>query len=179
MKKQLSIRLLAPVFGAVFMLLLLFAVSTETAYAAPQHSFGQGQGRYGRIVENDFHTAEWERFFFNYIFESGMDYRFDLGWPTTWDGFVPVDVFSVNFRRDANVSLRPPSYGIFSGHFQTPPSNWFFPQPTNPHFHQPQGWGSQTVNPQFDTINTGVNAPAGNQNSHSAPNSGFLPPTSI
>ena len=179
MKRQLNIKLLALILGAVFMFILLFAFNTKTAYAAPPHSFGLGLGRYGRVVENDYHTAEWERFFFNYHFVSGMNYRYDLGRPTSWDGFVPIDVLTVNFRSDAMVSLRPPAYGIFSGNFQTLPANMFFQQPANPNFHQPSNWGSQTINPVFDTINTGVNAPAGNQNSHSAPNDGFLPPTSI
>ena len=168
-------------FGTLLWLALMLAMSV-TAYAAPQHGFGRGQGRTDTVNENDFHTAAWERFSFNYQFTSGSDHRFELGRPTTWGGFVPVDVHSANIRRDANVSLRPPSYGIFSGHFPTEPSNRFFPQPVNPHFHQPQHLHNPNLNPRFDTLQQGVNVqPIGNPiNIHQNVSGGeFLPPTSI
>ncbi|MCL2837628.1 MAG: hypothetical protein FWE04_00965 [Oscillospiraceae bacterium] len=97
----------------------------------------------------------WERLNFNYQFRSGMDYRVDLGRPTTFYGIVPRDVFTANVRVDAQVALRPPSYGIFSGVIPTEPFNPLMPQPLNPHFG-----GS------FGTLdNFG--------------DDGFLPPTSI
>ena len=168
-------------FGAILWLVLMFAMSA-TVHAAPQHSFGTGQGRNGRANENDFHTASWERFSFNYQFTSGPDHRFELGRPTTFNGFVPADVFTVNIRRDANVSLRPPSYGIFSGHIPTTPSNHLFPQPVNPHFHQPFQLQDPGLNPRFDTLQQGVNAqPIGNPVNvqQGANTGGFLPPTSV
>ena len=95
--------LIPAVIAALTFVALIFATQVNV-YAAPQHGFGQGQGRTGPVLENDYHTAAWERFHFNYHFESGMDYRFDLGWPTTWDGFVPVDVYSVNFTAHHSLS---------------------------------------------------------------------------
>ena len=177
MKKQLNVKLLAPVFGAIFMLILLFAITPETTQAAPPHGFGQGQGRTGPVLESDYHTAAWERFMFNYHFVSGMDYRFDLGWATFWDGFVPVDVYTVNFRSDAQVSLRPPAYGIFSGNFQTPPSNIFFPTHINPAFYVPFVLGRPSTNPILNPLSR--DTATSTQNAHSAPNNGFLPPTSV
>ena len=98
-----------------------------------------------------------------YQFTSGQDYRFDLGRPTTFDGFVPVNVHTVNIRRDANVSLRPPGYGVFSGVIPTEPSNRLFPRPVNPHFHRPVEMENPNVIPRFDTLQMGVNAePIGN-----------------
>jgi hypothetical protein len=164
---------------------LTFATQV-TVHAAPQHGFGRDPGRIQPVLENDFHTAQWDRFQFNYQFTSGTDHRFELGRPTTFNGFVPVDISTVNVRRDSNVSLRPPLYGIFSGHLDTDPSNRFFPQPVNPNFHQPFVLESPNVDPRFDTLQMGANAqPIGNpmnmqQNVGSSAGSGeFLPPTSI
>jgi len=182
MKKRLGIKkTLAPVVGA-FIVAVLIIATPLTIFAAPQHSFGQGQGRTDTINENDFHTAAWERFSFNYHFVSGTDHRFELGRPTQFNGFVPVDVFTANFRRDANVSLRPPAYGIFSGHIPTMPSNHLFPQPLSPNFGAMNFWNDPNVNPRFDTLQQGVNAepigsPMGIQQGTNS--GGFLPPTSV
>ena len=170
---------------AIIITAILFGVafaSTVTVSAAPQHSFGTGQGRYGTITENDHHTPEWARFSFNYQFTSGSDHRFELGRPTTFNGVMPIDPHSVNMRRDAQVSLVPPSYGIFSGVIATAPANRLFPQPVNPHFHQPNHWHDSNLIPAFDTLQQGVNAPSlGNPMNvqTSAGDGGFLPPTSI
>ena len=127
----------APLMGggiAAIAFLIMMWVAQADVQAAPQHGFGWGDGRSAPIGENDFHTSAWDRFVFNYQFTSGSDHRFGLGRPSTFSGFVPADVFSVNMRRDAQVSLWPPSYGIFSGRIPTPPVNRLFPQPINPHF---------------------------------------------
>ena len=179
------------VMATLFVIVVATQVPVQAStQAAPQHNFGTGQGRITASTENDWHTQEWERFWFNYHFTSGSDHRFELGRPTTFDGQVPVCPFSVNQRRDAQVSLRPPSYGIFSGNFPTPPSNQFFQQPVNPHFHQPHHWHNTNLDPRFDTLQHGVNTqPFGNPMNvqttgaptNSPPNgsNGFLPPTSI
>jgi|GEM_PF-872948 len=161
--------------------LALVAASNVTAYAAPQHGFGRNDGRIAPINENDFHTSQWDRFHNNYQFTSGMDYRFDLGRPTTFDGFVPVDVFTANFRRDAHVSLRPPSYRIFSGNIPTEPANRLFQQPVNPHFHRVNQLDNANFDPRFDTLQHGVNAPPlGNpMNIHNVGTPGQLAHTSI
>ena len=74
-----------------------------------------------------------QRFNWYYEFESGMDFRFDLGRPTTWNGVVSQDVFTANVRRDANVSLVPPGPRIGNTIIPTDPSNWAFT-----HFHPQQ-----------------------------------------
>ena len=165
---------------AVAVLLVLMMATTITAHASPQHRVGQDSGRIGPITENDRHTNPHLRFHYNYRFNSGMDYRFDLGRPTTFDGFVPVDVFSVNIRRDANVSFRPPSYGIFSGEIPTDPSNRFFSQPVNPNFRLFE-LENPNVMMRYDTLLMGVNAPnLGNPiNMHNVGTPGTLPHTSI
>jgi len=175
---------------AVAAFLTLLIATSVSVYAAPQHAFGTGQGRTDSVSENDYHTAAWERFWFNYHFVSGSDHRFELGRPTQFNGPVPVCPFSVNMRRDAQVSFQPPSYGIFSGNFPTPPVNHFFPQPVHPQFHQPHHWQNTALDPRFDTLQQGVNAqpfsnPMNVQTTgaptNTAPNGGggFLPPTSI
>ena len=174
-------KLIAVIFGAALCFILL-TLTSITAYAAPPHGFGTGQGRTDTVNEQDFHTSQWDRFNFNYQFTSGSDHRFELGRPTTFSGFVPVDVFTVNMRRDANVSLRPPGYGIFSAQLPTPPASHLFAQPVNPHFHQPFQLQSPNLNPAFDTLQHGVNAqPLGNpMNFQQNVSTGeFLPPTSI
>ena len=177
---------------AIIMFIALMFTSQVTVHANPQHGFGTGQGRTDTVNVNDFHTSAWDRFSFNYQFTSGSDHRFELGRPTTFDGFVPVNVYTVNIRRDAQVALRPPSYGIFSGHIPTDPNNLLFPQPVNPNFWTASQLENPNVIPRFDTLQMGVNAePMGNPlNIHnvgtpsvlpstSFPGEGFLPSTSI
>lgn len=180
-EKRLNIKYFIPVFvGVIFVILMM--TSTTTVQAAPQHGFGQGQGRTDTVNENDFRTNAWDRFSHNYQFTSGTDHRFELGRPTTFNGFVPVDVHSVNMRRDANVTLRPPRYGTFSGQIPTEPASRFFAQPVNPHFHQAVILDNPNLDMRFDTLQHGVNAPAlGNpMNTQRNVSTGeFLPPTSI
>jgi len=170
-----------------FIALLFLLVAQDAVQAAPQHGFGRDPGRIQPINVNDRHTNQWDRFHFNYHFTSGMDYRTDLGRPTTFNGFVPVNVYNVNFRRDANVSLRPPAHGVFSGNFATDPSNRFFQQPVNPRFHRPFELGDPNALANFDTMQMGINArPTNNRPNTDIPTTpsnggtgGFLPPTSI
>jgi len=179
-EKRLNIKYFVPVFGAVIFVVLMMTGSM-TVHAAPQHGFGHGQGRNGIVNVNDFHTNSWDRFTFNYQFTSGSDHRFELGRPTTFNGFVPIDVHTSNFRRDAQVSLLPPRYGVFSGHVPTAPSNNLFPQPVNPNFGHPTHLHSPNLNPRFDTLQQGVNSqPISNQmNVQNVGVGEFLPPTSI
>ena len=177
MEKRLSTtKWFAPLIGVAVFIILMMA-SAVTVMAAPQHGFGTGQGRTDTVNENDYHTAAWERFWFNYHFVSGSDHRFELGRPTQFNGMVPVDVFTANFRSDAQVALRPPRYGIFSGQFHTPPANWFFQQPVNPNFRVME-WDNPNIDPRFDTLGQGVNSNSSTGNQGGG-NGGFLPPTSI
>jgi len=166
-----------PVLAAVtFMIILLTAQTRLTA--APKLSFGAGDGRPASISINDFHTG----FSFNYHFTSGANHSFELGSPTTFNGFVPIDVFTLNIRRDSNVALNPPLYGIFSGNIPTMPHNLLFTQPvTSPFFGQALQWDSLNLLPMFDTLQQGVNAQLiGNSiNVYNFGVGGFLPSTSI
>jgi len=139
-------------------------------------------------------APEQQRFNWYYEFESGMDYRFDLGRPTTWNGVVPQDVMTANVRRDANTSLRPP--GPRTGNTITPtdPSNWAFTRQQN-QLHQNGFWNPvehQNTNamPRFDLQQQGINAsPQGNpmgiqtnvqtNGASQGGGGGFLPPTTI
>ncbi|MCL2400505.1 MAG: hypothetical protein FWC91_12275 [Defluviitaleaceae bacterium] len=136
--------------------MLAASFSPTTAYAR-HPGFGDGHGRTAPVNVNDFATPVWERFSFNYTFHSGADFRYELGRPTTFNGTVPANVFTANMRRNAGVSLLPPSYGIFSGKLPTMPGNPLFQQPANPHFAMP--W--ETTNPNalttFDTLQQGAN----------------------
>jgi len=192
MKKKMFYLFIASIIGAFLLLpITVYAAGTP----APRYGFGAGQGRTQPINENDFHTAAWDRFTFQYEFSSGVNHRYELGRPTTWNGNVPVDIFSANVRRDRHVAFVPPRYGIFSGHIPTFPHNGFFQQPLHPAF-----WSSfELQNPNalstFDTLSMGVNAPVlGNpMNMHHVgqqavfspttsdipPAGGFLPPTSV
>ena len=180
LKRSRSIKIFAAVFAAIVFVALMMSARI-TVHASPQHGFGTGQGRTDIVNANDYHTAAWERFSHNYQFTSGSDHRFDLGRPTQFNGFVPVDVHTVNFRRDANVSLRPPGYGIFSGNIPTEPSNRLFPQPTNPNFRAAESF-SPNIDSRFDTLQQGTNAqPVGNPMNmqQNVSSGGFLPPTSV
>lgn len=142
-------------------------------------------------------TPEQWRFNWSYEFESGMDYRFDLGRPTTHNGTVPQDVMTANVRRDANVSNVPPGARTGNTITTTDPSNWAFTQfrPHQNQLHQNDFWNPvehQNANalPHFDTQQHGVNAsPQGNtmgfqtnvqtSGASQGGSGGFLPPTSI
>ena len=116
-------------------------------------------------------TPPWERFHQNYHFTAS---GFDLGRPTTFEGFVPADVFTVNVRRDANVALRPPSYGIGSGYIPTDPFSWLFSQP-----HTLDYWGNfDGVNLPLITLQQGANSQP-TVNFQSVGTGEFLPPTSL
>ena len=166
---------------AVAVTAIMLITTAMTVQAAPQYRFGAGEGRTDTVNVNDYHTASWDRFTFNYDFVSGMVYRYDLGSPTTFNGFVPMDVYTANVRRDTHVSLRPPSYGVFSGVFATPPSNLFFPQPVTPAFWKAFEQENPNVIPTFDTLLMGVNAQdIGNpMNMHNVGEWGVMANTSI
>jgi len=174
--KKIKHLLTAAVMGA-----FLLALMPMTVFAAPPYGFGAGQGRTQPIIENDFHTAAWDRFSFNYEFTSGADHRYELGRSTTWNGNVPADIFSANIRRDRHVAFVPPSYGIFSGHIPTFPRNDFFPQPVHPAFWQSFELENPHALPAFDTLRMGANAPAlGNpMNMHHVGQQAVLPNTSM
>ena len=111
MKKQLSAFLItAAVFTA--------PISNVTAFAAPANGYGAASSRTDTVNVNDYSTNDWDRFSENYNFSSGPDYTAELGRPTTTDA-VSTDTSKANVRRNKDVSMVPPSYGVFSGVFDT------------------------------------------------------------
>ena len=182
MAKQPNRNKLIHAMAAVMLAALMMFAAQLSVNAAPQHGFGTDQGCTGAVNANDFHTASWERFSFQYRFTSGASHSVTLGRPTTFHGFVPVDAFTVNIRRDANVSLRPPSYGIFSAQLPTTPANPLFAQPVNPSFSIPVEVLTPIAAPRVETVQQSVSSqPVSNTPSSFAPppSGGFLPPTSI
>jgi len=159
LRKQLKRKHKLIVLGAIVALMLILRIS---AYAVSPHGGFSPADMQSPVNTSGVHAPVWERFEFSYYFTSGMDYRYDLGRPTTFDGFVPANVYTANIRRDAMVSLRPPAYGVFSGVIQTEQVSFFFPQPVNPNHWRPTvstELENPNVIPRFDTLQMGVNAP--------------------
>lgn len=158
--KKLLKRFIA-VMTSVFMILVSYNAVYANAESAPYYGFGTTNGRTDTININDYHTNSWERFVFNYLFESGGNYRYDLRQPTTYTGTVPNDVYTVNVRRDKNVTFKPPSYGVFSGNVATTQTNYLFEIPLDPAFANYLTQAFQTdpnIEARFDTLMQGVNA---------------------
>ena len=142
-------------------------------------------------------SPQGQRFDWVYDFESGMNFRFDLGRPTTFNGVVPQDVMTANVRRDANVSHRPPTPRTGNTIAPTDPSNWAFARHNNSQnqlrvngFWSPMEHQNPNTLPRFDMAQRGANMqPQGNpigihtnvqtSGASQGGSSGFLPPTSI
>ena len=77
-----------------------------------------------RPLENDFHTATWERFHHNYQFSSGPDYRWALGKPSQTD-MMSHNPNQRNIRRDAGAAFNPLPAEFFNGVFPTERNNIF------------------------------------------------------
>ena len=106
-----------------------FPFSGITAYAAPENGYGAASSRTDSVNVNDYSTNDWDRFWENYQFSSGPDYSSTLGKPTSTDA-VSTDTSNANIRRNKDVAFIPPSYGVFSGVFDTEPSNIYVEQPS-------------------------------------------------
>lgn len=91
---------------------MLYGVLSVSAYAAG--SQGTGQGWAGNV----------DLFEYNYQFDSGPDTGSTFGTPTQTDeqGSNPL---AANIRRNKDVALLPPGYGIFSGEIPTGPSSLY------------------------------------------------------
>ena len=138
-----------------------------------------------------------QRFDWSFEFDSGMEYRFGLGRPTTFHGVVPQDPMTANVRRDANTSLMPPGPRIGNTITPTDPSNWAFNRHPNQQnqlwqngFWTPVELQNTGAMPLFDLQRHGANAnPQGNwmgtqtnvqtSGASQGGSGGFLPPTSI
>ncbi|MCL1842616.1 MAG: hypothetical protein FWF79_02265 [Defluviitaleaceae bacterium] len=183
-KKRSKLMLLA--FGLLAAMLML--ANPMTAYAA---------NAFNPPLPRSQPAPEQQRFNWAYEFENDIDFRFDLGRPTTWSGVVPQDVFTANVRRDANVSFRPPGPRTGNAITATDPSNWTFTR-FQPHqnvlhingFWNPVELQNPNAMPHFDLQQHGINAaPQGNpigiqtnvptSGASQGGSGGFLPPTSI
>ena len=100
-----------------------------TAYAAQNTGFGAASSRTDTVNVNDYSTNDWDRFSENYQFSTGPDYSSELGRPTSTDA-VSTDTSKANVRRNKDVAFIPPSYGVFSGVFDTERSNIYVDQPS-------------------------------------------------
>lgn len=99
-------------------------LGTATAFAQT-NGYGQGQGREDTVNVNDYSTDVWDRFSRNYEFNSGPEYKTELGKPTNTN-IVPRDLTKENVRRNKDTAYNPPSYGVFSGSFDTERSNPYY-----------------------------------------------------
>lgn len=186
--KSTKLKSVLMMFGIGVLVAEVMLVSPLTAYANQNFSPPPARSQ---------PAPEQQRFNWAYGFESGMDYRFGLGRPTTSNDVVPQNVMTANVRRDANVSLRPPRARIGNTIAPTDPSNWAFAlfNPSQNRVRQNVFWHpvehqNPNILPRFDTGQHGINAnPQGNSiGIHTnVPTSGasqggvgsFLPPTSI
>lgn len=71
---------------------------------------------------NDYSTDNWDRFTYNYQFESGADTKETFGVPTQTDAAARNPELE-NVRRNKDAALLPPSFSIFSGGIPTDASS--------------------------------------------------------
>jgi len=85
---------------------------------------GQGSvsSRTDTVNVNDYSTDNWDRFEYNYQFESGSETNEDFGIPTQTDAAARNTELE-NIRRNKDASYLPPSYGVFSGEIPTEQSS--------------------------------------------------------
>lgn len=85
---------------------------------------GQGSvsSRTDTVNINDYSTDNWDRFEFNYEFESGPETKETFGVPTQTDTVAKNPQLD-NMRRNKDAAFLPPSYGIFSGEIPTDASS--------------------------------------------------------
>lgn len=136
-------------FVAVAMLAQLGSVTA----LAETNGYGAGVGREDTININDYSTSSWDRFEYNYQFETGVDYKEELGRPTQTN-IVPRNPATENVRRNKDVTFIPPSYGVFSGEIDSNRSNPYM----TPDVYQ---YGREDNNyndiKKYDTLSQGIN----------------------
>ncbi len=100
--------------------LLSVSLLPTQAYAAN----GQGfvPSRVDTVNVNDYSTNNWDRFEFNYQFNSGPDTEDTFGVPTQTDAAARNPELE-NIRRNKDAALLPPAYGVFSGEIPTEASS--------------------------------------------------------
>ncbi|MCL2574300.1 MAG: hypothetical protein FWE34_07110 [Defluviitaleaceae bacterium] len=126
------------------------------------NGWNSGEGRFGPINQNDFHTSSWDRFGpMNYRFSTGPDWNQTFGRHTFAPNFTPDSTFQ-NVRRDRHASDMPLPYGIFSSIVATPMVNPIFRQSV---FQSNQQQPFITQTPQISSFtNQPVSAHVASQN---------------
>lgn len=134
-------------------LVIAIFIQLNVSVLAETNGFGAGLGRTDSVNINDYSTSSYDRFNFNYKFETGIDYKYELGKPTGTE-IVPRNIETENMRRNKDVSFKPPVYGIFSGQFDTARSNPYI-QVLDSNYVRDTG--TSIDNPSYDTLMLGVN----------------------
>jgi len=134
-------------------IVLLIASTISTTALAATNGYGAGLGREDVPNINDYSTSSWDRFIYNYQFQSGVNYKEELGTPTQTD-IVPRNPEIENIRRDKNTAFIPPPYGYFSGEFDTERSN---PYVNIADYNYTRNTTSQLSSQTYDTLQFGIN----------------------
>lgn len=108
------------VLKTMALLVVFTSLFTVPILANASYSYGQQNGRYDTINVNDYSTNSWDRFEYNYEFQTGPNSKEIFGQPTQTD-IVPRNPDRENIRRNKDAAYLPPSYGVFSGEFATEP----------------------------------------------------------
>ena len=151
-------KFISAVFTGLMTTTILFGAMSQNVFAAQNTGYGTAQGRTDTVNVNDYSTNDWDRFSANYQFGSGPNYGNTLGQPTGTDA-VPHDSSTDNVRRNKDAAFIPPSYGTFSGQFDTDRSNPYITPDSNDYALV---YVSTTSNPKYDTQSNGVNGATGN-----------------
>lgn len=134
-----------------------------------------------RPLENDFHTAQWQRFSHNYQFSTGPDFGEVFGRPTQTD-LIPFNQEQGNIRRNAGASFNPPPFGVGNGVFPTDRNNIFAHQsPIDFARNITNSTGSNAMGGGFGgSVGSGTGTLGGNSIGTNLTIGGnMLPPTSI
>jgi sortase A len=100
--------------------LMLINISAVNVFGA--NGNGSVPSRADTVNINDYSTDNWDRFEYNYEFESGADTKETFGVPTQTDK-AAYNPELENIRRNKDVALFPPGYGVFSGDIPTEASS--------------------------------------------------------
>jgi sortase A len=146
--------------------LAVVQLTPYTAFGAQDNGYGRGQGRPDTVNVNDYSTDSWDRFDNNYQFNTGPDYNEELGKPTTTDADTR-NKDTENVRRNKDAAAIPPTYGLFSGEFDTDYSN---PYVTPDNYEYATEIPNANRLGNYDTMEQGING---------ADQNGTLPSTSL
>lgn len=134
---------------------------------AETNGYGAGVGREDTVNINDYSTSSWDRFEYNYEFETGVNYKEELGRPTQTD-IVPRNPQNENVRRNKDVTFIPPAYGVFSGEIDSNRSNPYMTPDVYQYARENSNYNDIKT---YDTLSQGING--------ASSSSEMLAPTSV